>query len=330
MDIFYSLFAVILLILFPTLGVWGFGLTSLFGIVVPYAALAAFVGGFIYRVLKWGSSPVPFHIPTVCGQQKSLPWIEASNIDSPHTTGGVMKRLALEILLFRSLFWNERVEFKKAYQLLYKRNLYLWLGGLVFHWSLLVILFRHLRFFTEPVPSLVLSAQFLDGILQNLFPVIYMTDIFITVALIYLFLRRVRDLQLRYISLPSDYFALFLLFGAVFSGILMRLFFRVDLVKVKGLMVKLFAFQPVVPEGIGLLFYIHLFLVSVLIAYFPSSKLMHLAGVLLSPTRNLKNNSRMVRHINPWNGPVKVHPYDEYENEFRESMKEAGVPVEKE
>jgi nitrate reductase gamma subunit len=148
--------------------------------------------------------------------------------------------------------------------------------------------------------------------------------------LIYLFLRRVRDPQLRYISLPSDYFALFLLLGVVFSGILMRLFLRVDLVKVKGLMVKIFSFQPVLPEGIGLLFYIHLFLVSVLIAYFPYSKLMHLAGVLLSPTRNLKNNSRMERHVNPWNVPVKVHAYEEYENEFRESMKEAGVPVEKE
>ena len=330
MGIFYSLSAVILLILMPLIGVEGLGWNSLFGIVVPYAALVTFVGGFIYRVLKWGSSPVPFHIPTVCGQQKSLPWIEASNIDSPHTTGGVIKRLALEIFLFRSLFWNERVEFKRAYQLLYKRNLYLWLGGLVFHWSLLVILFRHLRFFAEPVPSLVLSALFMDGILQNLFPVIYMTDIFILIALIYLFLRRVTNLQIRYLSLPSDYFALLLLFGAVFSGILMRLFFRVDLVKVKGLMVKLFAFQPAVPEGIGLLFYIHLFLVSVLIAYFPFSKLMHLAGVLLSPTRNLKNNSRTERHINPWNSPVKVHPYEEYEDEFRESMKEAGVPVERE
>jgi nitrate reductase gamma subunit len=330
MNILYSLFAVILLILFPTLGVWGFGLNSLFGIVVPYVALVVFVAGFIHRVLKWGSAPVPFHIPTVCGQQKSLPWIEASSIDSPHTTKGVVARLALEVLFFRSLFWNERVELRKAYQLLYKRNLYLWLGGLVFHWCLFVILFRHLRFFTEPVPSLVLSALFLDGILQNLFPVIYMTDFFITVALIYLFLRRVRDSQLRYISLPSDYFALFLLLGVVFSGILMRLFYRVDLVKVKGLMVKLFSFQPVLPEGIGLLFYIHLFLVSVLIAYFPFSKLMHLAGVLLSPTRNLKNNSRMERHGNPWNHPVKVHTYEEYEDEFRESMKEAGVPVERE
>jgi len=180
------------------------------------------------------------------------------------------------------------------------------------------------------VPSLVLLAQTLDGIVQDLFPVIYVTDFFIFVALIYLLLRRLRDSQLRYISLPSDYFALFLLLGVVSSGILMRLAFKVDLVKVKGLMVKIFAFQPAAIEGIGLVFYVHLFLVSILIAYFPFSKLMHAAGVFLSPTRNLKNNSRMERHVNPWNYPVKVHTYEEYENEFRENMKEAGVPVEKE
>jgi len=53
-------------------------------------------------------------------------------------------------------------------------------------------------------------------------------------------------------------------------------------------------------------------------------------GVFLSPTRNLSNNSRFVRHINPWNYPVKVHTYDEYEEEFRDKMIEAGLPVEKE
>ena len=83
------------------------------------------------------------------------------------------------------------------------------------------------------------------------------------------------------------------------------------------------------PESVSLLFYGHLFLVSILIAYFPFSKLVHMAGVFLSPTRNLANNTRRVRHINPWDYPVKVHPYEEYEDEFREKMKAAGIPVER-
>ena len=110
---------------------------------------------------------------------------------------------------------------------------------------------------------------------------------------------------------------------------LMRYLIRVDVTKVKELAMGLFKFSPVAPEGIGVIFYIHLFVLCVLIAYFPFSKLMHLAGIFLSPTRNLSNNSRFVRHVNPWNYPVKTHTYDEYEDEFREHMIEAGLPVEK-
>ena len=56
---------------------------------------------------------------------------------------------------------------------------------------------------------------------------------------------------------------------------------------------------------------------------------MHMGGVFLSPTRNLANNSRMRRHVNPWNYPVKVHTYEEWEEEFRDKMKAAGLPLER-
>ena len=56
---------------------------------------------------------------------------------------------------------------------------------------------------------------------------------------------------------------------------------------------------------------------------------MHAPGVLMSPTRNMANNSRAVRHVNPWNYPVRVHTYEEYEDEFREVMAEAGLPLDK-
>jgi nitrate reductase gamma subunit len=67
----------------------------------------------------------------------------------------------------------------------------------------------------------------------------------------------------------------------------------------------------------------------VLLVYFPFSKLMHMGGVFLSPTRNMLANTREVRHVNPWNYPVKVHTYEAYENEFRDKMIEAGLPVDK-
>jgi nitrate reductase gamma subunit len=89
-------------------------------------------------------------------------------------------------------------------------------------------------------------------------------------------------------------------------------------------------FTPVVPEQAGVLLYMHLGFVFVLMAWLPWSKLMHLGGIFMSPTRNLANNNRSLRHINPWNAPVKVHTYEEYEDEFRDKMKAAGLPVEKE
>lgn len=329
MGLWYAISAIFLLTFLVVIGIEGMGLVSFFIIFIPFTALFLFVVGFVYRVLKWASSPVPFHIPTVSGQQKSLSWIKADNIDSPYTTGGVIKRLSLDILLFRPLLKNEKFELGSPHRLLFKPSVLLWLGAMAFHWSLLMILLRHLRFFLEPLPSAIVILQRLDSIFQGLIPVVYVTDIIILIALGYLFVRRITYPQVRYISLSSDYFVLLLIGGIVLSGVLMRLIYKVDLFQVKQWAMAMLSLRPVPPKGVNLLFYIHLFFISLLIAYFPLSKLMHMPGIFLSPTRNLMNTSRNERHINPWNYPVKVHTYEEYEEEFRDSMKEVGLPVEK-
>ncbi len=330
MNLFFSLFVVVVLILLATVGAGVAGLQFVFGVIVPYAAIAVFLLGFVYRVLKWARSPVPFRITTTCGQQKSLPWIKPNNLENPHSIWGVLGRMALEVLFFRSLFRNTKVELRNGPRLIYGANKFLWAGGLAFHWSFLVIFIRHFKFFAEPVPSWVLAVQNLDGFFQVGLPIIYATDVVIVAALTYLFFRRVVSPQMRYISLAADYFPLLLLLGVALSGVLMRYFFKTDIAGVKELGMGLLSFSPVVPEGVGVMFYIHLFLVSVLFAYFPFSKLMHMAGVFLSPTRNLVNNNRMRRHVNPWDYPVKVHTYEEWEDEFRDVMKAADMPLEKE
>jgi nitrate reductase gamma subunit len=144
-----------------------------------------------------------------------------------------------------------------------------------------------------------------------------------------LFLRRILIPQLKYISLAADFFPLFLIMGIAISGILMKHFAKVDVTATKELAMGLVTFQPSVPDGIGGIFYVHLFFVSILMAYFPFSKLMHLGGIFFSPTRNMTANTREIRHVNPWNYPVKVHTYEEYEEEFRDKMIEAGLPVDK-
>jgi nitrate reductase gamma subunit len=238
--------------------------------------------------------------------------------------------MALEVLTFRSLFRNTKVELRDGPKVDYGSNKWLWVAALAFHYAFLVVFIRHFRLFMEPVPAFVAWIESVDGFMQVGVPRLMMSGVILLLATLYLFLRRVAVPQLRYISLAADYFPLFLIVALAGSGILMRYFLRVDITGVKELVIGLVSFSPTIPQGIGVIFFIHLFLLSILIAYFPFSKLMHAGGVFLSPTRNLPNDNRANRHINPWNYPVKVHTYQEYEDDFREKMKEVGLPVEKE
>jgi nitrate reductase gamma subunit len=327
------LVAVAVLVLFAFFGVKAGNLQYLFGVVIPYAALATFIVGFMIRVVDWGRSAVPFSIPTTGGQQKSLPWVKQNKLDNPSSTLGVIGRMALEVLLFRSLFRNTKTELREGAKLTYGSEKFLWVAGMAFHWSFLIILVRHLRFFTQNVPPVISTLASLDSFLQIGIPLLYITDVIILLAVTFLLIRRLSMPLIKYISMPADYFPLFLLLGIVISGILMRYFTKTYVVGVKELAMGLVSFHPVdqqTMQSIAPIFYVHIFLISVLFAYFPFSKLMHLGGIFLSPTRNMPNNSRMVRHINPWNHPVHVHTYEEYEDDFREKMKKAGIPVEKE
>jgi len=301
-----------------------------FGVVLPYAAVAVFLVGLAYRVWGYAKVPVPFRITTTCGQQKSLPWIKNSELDCPSGKMGVVGRMILEIACFRSLLRNTKTKLAQGGRLFYETDLALWAGALAFHWCLVVVVLRHLRLVFQPVPSCLTFLQEADGFLEIGVPVFYVSSIVFLVALAYLLGRRLANAQVRYISLLDDYFPLFLLLGIGISGFWLRHVDKADIVGIKSLAVGVASFRPVVPDGIDPLFYGHLFLVCVLLVYFPFSKLTHMAGAFLSPTRNLANNNRRVRHVNPWDYPVKTHPYDEYEDEWRDKMKGAGVPVDKE
>jgi len=328
----FPLAAVIALVLIAWIGSSIPGMQYFFGVAIPYLAIVTFVGGFCYRVIQWAKSPVPFKIPTTCGQEKSLDWIKYDKLEAPANNAQVVARMFLEICLFRSLWRNTKAEAHDGPKLTYESSKWLWLFGILFHYSFLVIVLRHMRLFLDPVPGLIQVIEYGDSILQIGAPTMYLTNVTILVGLILLFTRRLSNRQVRYISLANDYFPLFLIFGIVVTGILMRFFLRtdIDIVSIKRLAVGLVTLQPAISADIGSIFYIHLFLVSTLLVYFPFSKLMHMGGVFLSPTRAMANDTRTKRHINPWNPDIKPHSYAGYEDDFREYMVENGIPVEKE
>ena len=329
MNLFISIIAVLILMLLAMGMTVNHVTIYLLTVIAPYAAFTVFMVGFVYRIISWAKSPVPFRIPTTCGQEKSLPWIKSSPLENPSGLPGVIGRMALEILLFRSLFRNSNVEIIDG-RPVYSSTNWLWFFGLVFHGSLLIIILRHLRFFTEPIIPGIAGLTAVDGFLELAVPTLYLSDVMLLAAVTFLLARRIVSASLRYISLAADYFALLLIAAIAVTGLWMRHIQPTDLEQVKALVMGWVTLSPALPQGVGIAFFIHLFLICVLLAWFPFSKLMHAGGVFLSPTRNLANNSRSQRHVNPWNGPVLVHTYEEYEDEFRDKMKAAGLPVEKE
>jgi len=332
----FAFIAVLVLFLIAWIGA-SIGLQWLFGVAIPYLAVLVFAVGFTRKVLGWSRSAVPFAIPTTGGQAKSFDWIQDAKLDNPSSKFGVILRMVLEVFTFRSLFRNTRMKLKEG-KLFYQLEIFLWVGALAFHYAFLTVLLRHTRFFLEPVPWCVQLLENIDSFFrieiiypqfQFGLPGVYLSGIVLLAAVVYLAVRRIVIPPVRYISLASDYFPLILIFAIAFTGIMMRYVTKIDINAAKQLTMGLVTFHPTVPEGIGVIFYIHLFFVCTLLAYFPFSKLMHLGGIFLSPTRNMLGNTRAYRHVNPWNHPVHVHTYEEYEEEFREKMVEAGLPVDK-
>ncbi len=308
------------------------GLNSVVGVSLPIIAFIVFVGGFAWKIVTWAKSPVPFAIPTVGGQAKSLDFIKPNRLDAPTSTAAVIGRMLLEVLTFRSLFRNThavRTEINEVPRMTYFSSKWLWLFALIFHYSLLVIVIRHARYFLEPIPTFLVIVEFLDGLFQIGSVRFYITNALVVLGVSFLFLRRLANPKTRYISLSNDYFPLFIIMGIVGSGMCMRYIDKVDVAQVKVFIMGIATLSPVSADGIGTIFFVHLVLVCVLFMYFPFSKLMHMGGVFMSPTRNMKINTREYRHANPWNPPKRYRTYAEYEDDFREAMVEAELPVDK-
>ena len=240
---FYSFLAVLVLALIAWVGCDLLGLQMLFGVILPYIAVVAFFVGFFLRMMDWARSTVPFQIPTTAGQAKSLPWIKTNAIDSPFTTGGVVARMFFEVVTFRSLFRNTRMRVNPDGRISYDIEIWLWLFALAFHYTFFVVILRHARFFLEPLPLPFEILEKIDTFVQIGHPIISMSSFALLGAVLFLFIRRVYLPNIRMISLASDYFPLFLIFGIAFTGIFMRYFAKIDVTAAKELILWPGVFQ---------------------------------------------------------------------------------------
>ncbi len=224
-----------------------------------YFATAVMILGLAYRAYTYSRVPAPLKIPTT---------------PAPTTRTGVVYRMIKELTIFESLF---------------KSNKWIWLFGWVFHMSLLLVLARHLRYFTDPVWGWVVLIQ----------PFGKYAAFSMIIGLAGLWARRILVERIRYISSPSDHLMLALLILIGISGLGMKYVVHTDIVVLKEFFIGLMQFQINTLPVNGFLL-AHLLMIVLLMLIFPFSKLLHVPGVFFSPSRNQVDNPREKRHIASW------------------------------
>ena len=227
--------------------------------VLFYVATLLFVVGVGRKIFIYARTPQPLKIPTT---------------PAPTTGRGVVWRMVKEVVLFQSLF---------------KSNKWIWLFGWLFHFALLLVFFRHLRYVTEPVWFWVNWIQ----------PFGKYAAFVMLIGLGGLWARRFLVDRVRYISSPSDHLMLVLLIAIAASGLAVKFGAHTDVVAIKSFMLGLMYFDvQSLPSDAPVL--VHLGLVVTLMLVFPISKLLHAPGLFFSPTRVQIDNPREVRHVSGW------------------------------
>ena len=176
-------------------------LTAFYAFLFYFAALV-FVTGVLFKITQYARTPAPLKIPTT---------------PAPTTTSGVVLRMTREVVLFESLF---------------RGNKWTWIFGWMFHFGLLLVTLRHLRYFIEPVWfPIELMQPF--GIYGGMAMIVGLTG---------LWARRFLVDRVRYISAPSDHLILALLVLIGVSGLLMKFVFHTDIVEIKAFFMGLYAY----------------------------------------------------------------------------------------
>lgn len=224
-----------------------------------YFSACVFIAGLTFKIAQYALTPAPLKIPTT---------------PAPITRNGVVLRMTREVVLFESLF---------------RGNKWTWIFSWIFHFGLLLVTLRHLRYFIEPVWFPIQLVQ----------PFGIYGGMAMIVGLAGLWARRFLVDRVRYISSPSDHLILVLLLLIGLSGLLIKFVVHTDVVEIKTFFLGLYTFDihPLPADPVLLL---HLLLVAMLMIIFPYSKLLHAPGLFFSPSRNQVDNPREQRHLAPW------------------------------
>jgi len=165
----------------------------------------------------------------------------------------------LDILFFRRIFSSSKV---------------LWIGSWVFHLSFFFVALRHVRYFFPSLPGCLIFLQ----------PVGVAAGYLLPLSLLYLLVLRTVQKKDRYAS-SYNYIISVMLFLISATGVVMRTYFRPDLISVKQFALGIFGLSShVLPDSALFLFHLSLFLL--LLPYLP-------AHIFAVPFVNLEANRRV-------------------------------------
>jgi len=243
---------------------------SILYVILFYVAMITLIAGITNKLLQYKRVPAPLKIAVT---------------PAPMTKSGVVYRFFTEVVLFNSLF---------------RATKWTWIFSFMFHASLLLAFFRHLRYVISPDS---IFWPLVNNMVVQSFG--HYAGFAMLVGLLGLLARRFLVDRVRYISSMSDYLMLILILGIAASGLMMSYVAHTDIVQLKAFIMGLFFFDwQNLPSDTVLL--AHLTMVLFLAFIFPISKLLHAPGLFMAPTRYQIDNPREQRHLSPWGAELEA------------------------
>ncbi|MEM1545405.1 MAG: respiratory nitrate reductase subunit gamma [Candidatus Methanomethylicia archaeon] len=216
-------------------------LPKLITIFLAYISIIIFISGIIIRLAKW--------------------YTKSRNIASYtlYPKSG-FPSVILRITLFPRVFETNRL---------------LWISGWIFHVSLILLLFGHLRLFQEPYWLWnILNLETYEDVSRFAFISGGITGVLFISPVFMLLARRMRG-TLYKLSTFEDYFILLLLALIGLTGNYMRFMLHIDVPKLQQFFIGLLYLNPSPHQPTDPVFLVHMFLAELLLIYLPFSKLIH-------------------------------------------------------